>query len=369
MKAVLSSALLLILLCSTGLAQGICYVCHSTHGDIWQGSRDFHSGGSAHCNICHTMHNSQDNDPVNPDSPTGMEWLINRGAVSDVCLTCHAGAYGSVFGNDVLNPPNEVGGGNFVFLLEDNINDGYGGNNQPILGQAAGHNIESHAMGSAADEVLVTTPGGSFRSADLTCTSCHDPHGNQNFRMLYGAGTIQDGLYEFVFEAPDAEGLSIYHGNERTTRHTAYRSGMSQWCGNCHLTVHESGDMFAHPTDAPLGTVVAGQYNAYAGSADQDGGSISNAYIPQVPFEDPASDIHSQAGPNPSSVVMCLTCHRAHASSAPDAGRWDFAVTQLASDGMESGSYPIPSPYPDAVQRSLCNKCHGKDAFDDLTMR
>ena len=61
---------------------------------------------------------------------------------------------------------------------------------------------------------------------------------------------------------------------------------------------------------------------------------------------------------------MCLSCHRAHASSAPAAGRWDFNVTFLHEDGAESGSWTIPDPYGDLSQRSLCNKCHKKDEFD-----
>jgi hypothetical protein len=63
---------------------------------------------------------------------------------------------------------------------------------------------------------------------------------------------------------------------------------------------------------------------------------------------------------------MCLTCHRAHASSAPDAGRWDFNVTLLHEDGDESGSYEIPDPYSSVNQRSLCNKCHKKDVDDHI---
>jgi hypothetical protein len=58
-----------------------------------------------------------------------------------------------------------------------------------------------------------------------------------------------------------------------------------------------------------------------------------------------------------------MTCHRAHASSASDAGRWDFTITGLAEDGHESGSYTIPNPY-DSGQRSLCNKCHTQDEYD-----
>ena len=58
-----------------------------------------------------------------------------------------------------------------------------------------------------------------------------------------------------------------------------------------------------------------------------------------------------------------MSCHRAHATSAPDAGRWDFNVTGLAEDGQESGSFALPNPY-DGNQRSLCNKCHSQDEYD-----
>ena len=70
----------------------------------------------------------------------------------------------------------------------------------------------------------------------------------------------------------------------------------------------------------------------------------------------------STAGPNGGSTVMCMSCHRAHATSAPNSGRWDFSVTFLHEDGDESGSYSIPDPYASVNQRSLCNKCHVKDA-------
>ena len=53
-----------------------------------------------------------------------------------------------------------------------------------------------------------------------------------------------------------------------------------------------------------------------------------------------------------------MTCHRAHATSAMDAGRWDFNVSLLVDDGRESGSHRIPNPYGDPAQGPLCQKCH-----------
>ena len=101
------------------------------------------------------------------------------------------------------------------------------------------------------------------------------------------------------------------------------------------------------------------RYNLYNGTADSTGGTAATAYLAAVPFEDPAMTMTSTSGPTASSRVMCLSCHRAHATSGPFAGRWDFYIDRLGDDGIVSGSYPIPNPYLDPNQEPLCRKCHG----------
>jgi len=310
------------------------------------------------------MHNSQDGALVDPDSPDGNPWLLNDATPSDVCLNCHADHLGAVFADDVLNPAPEKGGGNFIFLLEDNINDGHGGAGNPISGDAAGHNLDAPGYGLAADATLTSSPGGSFPASLLGCTSCHDPHGTDAFRILYGDGRLVQGTYTFTNDAPDAAGLSIFYGSEADDNHTAYKSGMSAWCGNCHGDFHANTTQLIHPSGFAMGATIAGTYNLYNGTSDQIGGAQATAYLAAVPFEDPANTTGSTAGPSGTSQVSCITCHRAHATSAPDAGRWDFNVTFLHEDGAESGSYLIPDPYGDLNQRSLCNKCHNQDAHD-----
>jgi len=329
----------------------------------------FHDGGVAECAGCHTMHNSQDGSLVDPDSPNGNAWLLVDATPSDVCLGCHATHLGTVFGSDPLVPPVEHGAGNFVFLLEDNINDGHAGATSPILGEAAGHSIVAPSMMVGADSVLSSAPGGTFPSSALGCSSCHDPHGNASFRLLYGAGPVQDGLYTFTNAAPDAVAINMNSTTpESNSNHSAYHDGMSAWCGNCHGDFHNNNTKLIHPSGSTLGGTIAQTYNSYNGTEDIGGGLQATAYLAAVPFEDAANTITSTTGPSASSKVMCLTCHRAHATSAPNAGRWDFNVTLLEDDGVESGSYVIPDPYSSPNQRSLCNKCHAKDAGDTIVM-
>ena len=110
-------------------------------------------------------------------------------------------------------------------------------------------------------------------------------------------------------------------------------------------------------------------------------GKQASAYLALVPFEVDATstsllDPSSSSGPGAGGVanVMCLTCHRAHASAFPSMGRWDFETAFMADshpragDGGASGLDVLHSYYGrDMIsefgekQRQLCNKCHRKD--------
>lgn len=328
-------------------------------GPVFQGFAGVHDGGVGACNHCHIMHAEE----AGPGSPQFGNPLLIGNNPSDLCLGCHATAFGSVLGQDPLNPPPEMGAGNFVFLLEDNLNDGADGVANPISGDAAGHNVHAPGYGLSRDPTYATSPGGTYPANRMKCTSCHDPHGNQNYRFLRGPGQHQGSGGSFPNSAPDAEGLSLVAGApESNANHIAYRSGMSQWCGNCHgdylRSTHQVASGFEHPVDDTLDSDIIARYNAYNGTLDPAGGNAAMAYLAAVPFEDAASSTSYQAGPTATSRVFCLSCHRAHASSGPRSGRWDFRIDTLGQDGLVSGSYPLPNPYGDPGQEPLCAKCH-----------
>ena len=76
----------------------------------------FHEGGVAHCDGCHSMHNSADN----PVEGTANGQLMKGSDASSTCLNCHAGAGSGgsyhIFSADatVLSP-----GGDFFWLTQD----------------------------------------------------------------------------------------------------------------------------------------------------------------------------------------------------------------------------------------------------------
>ena len=119
-------------------------------------------------------------------------------------------------------------------------------------------------------------------------------------------------------------------------------------------------------------------YNSYVKTGDFSG-TQATSYLALVPFESGTAnasslDPTSTSGPEYGANVMCLTCHRAHASAFQDSGRWDFSATFIAdshpklSDGGATGNDVWNSYYGRNMdsefglyQRQLCNKCHVLD--------
>lgn len=322
------------------------------------GASAFHDGGVASCERCHVMHDAVPGQ-VAFDGPRP---LLLASSSTDLCLACHGD--GGVMGLNPLQPPRELGAGNFVFLLEDDLFDGPDPLAPRLPGEAAGHSIVSPALGLAADSRWNSAPGGTFPSAALGCTSCHDPHGSASFRMLHGVGPVQGGVGNFTYPAPAGAGLPATDpaAVESRLAHSAYISGMTRWCANCHGFYHDQGASgFEHPVDELLDSGERRRYEMYDGDANATGGMAATSYLPEVPYEAADATINGTSGPGATGRIHCLSCHRAHASSAPASGRWDFNVLHLAQDGVASGSWPLPSPYPDAGQGQLCRKCHGQN--------
>jgi hypothetical protein len=341
----------------------------------------FHDGGVADCSGCHTMHNSSDGAPVDAENPAGNDYLLKAGNATDTCLVCHA----------LRNGEGYSPGGDFYWLTRTFSWNAHG-STAVSTGDSHGHNVVSGVHGIEADAIHAVAPGGTFESRQLGCTSCHDPHGNQGFRMLWGAGEgplLDSGRLAFTEPRPEAVSIGAYNstpgssGEETNAGHTVYKDGMSAWCTNCHQDMERGHTSdFRHPAGDPMGATTAALYNAYVSTADPTGGDPATAWMGLVPFEAVSVDLDAvdpwnyTDGPLPEDQVMCLSCHRAHASAFADAGRWDFAATYLGEEshpaiGDEGASLEdVVNRYYSYTfvdgQRSLCNKCHVKDLGDAL---
>ncbi len=241
------------------------------------------------------------------------------------------------------------------------------------------------------------------------------------YRLLAGVGYLPDSVSgitgaQFVNQSPFAFAPSTYNRSEATTdTRVAYGSGMSEWCANCHTQIHNPNypTVLEHPTgnDAAAsldnpdsnGVTIAQKYNAYVYS-----GNLTNtqatSYTSMVPYEEnlalnqtnyaalatrAVNDGSQLSGPvqGSNANVMCLSCHRAHASAWPQSTRWNTssaefltlggiypgidAATTEAQGGqynmgyttaqVQRSFYDRPSTVYATYQRSLCNKCHAKD--------
>jgi len=355
----------------------------------------FHGGGVAHCDGCHSMHQSADN----PISGAGNSSLLKGSDASSTCLNCHDGS-GGYHVNSADGVGNPKAGGDFYWIANP-YNTVVRGNPVVWGGDNAGHNVVAldYSMLADANPENATAPGGTYPAAVLGCTSCHDAHGriagpvtsqlpisvsgsygaadptdgsiHGNYRILGGPGYVTQGT---AFTA--APPVATANGSSGTT--VNYGQGMSEFCANCHGTY--INDSHKHPAgDGEHLNGYGANYNKYVKTGDTSG-VVGSAFDSLVPFERGVSDGSllddtSTLGTDSNSNVMCLSCHRAHASAFNNAGRWDFETEMLAeSAALESGDVTAGAAvyYKNGVvidvvteygeyQRSLCNKCHIKD--------
>jgi hypothetical protein len=184
----------------------------------------------------------------------------------------------------------------------------------------------------------------------------------------------------------------------------AYGTGMSEWCQNCHTNIHldnyTSGAMGGTGLKHPAGQgaiLKPGQfstYNSYVSSGKFNGTNVNGeGYTSLVPLENAArvtnllTDLDTLRNAastgssttifvaNGQSNVMCLSCHRAHASAFGAAVRWNMDDTFITSSdttnfvdsqgrtqpALKAGYYGRTPADFGVYQRSMCNKCHGKD--------
>jgi hypothetical protein len=297
----------------------------------------------------------------------------------------------------------------------------------------------------STDYITNQSPGGTYPVGSLGCNSCHNPHSSLSrdaataglpvsgsgsygatpaggtsvgvYRLLGGINytiPIGGGLTSplFINAAPTAVAPVTYNAIDNsviTQVRVAYGRSMSEWCANCHLDIynsqadastthrHVASNAALLTTPTPDGSVPATIYNAYINSGNVTGGTVATSYLALVPYELGVSDIttlltyaqggaqigvNAQTGPSLGSEnVMCLSCHRAHASGFDNLTRYDLAQSFITDPTGSSysftsanlGAEPDPTGYFQAAynglpatffgpsQRVLCNKCHAKD--------
>jgi hypothetical protein len=325
---------------------------------------------SGYCSNCHTMHNSQNGAPMsnNYDGTTTPNQMLLRGD----CLGCHAqrpGDTSNIINNvpQVLHKGTDLAGGNYAYIT--------GGKSRGTGtdSSTAGHNVVDLGV---LDGSLSSPPGDQHGTGitnnNLTCAGQYGCHGDRTItdktKAMRGAHHTDDSVLKFgtinVAGQGGTTGLSYrflngvkggedadWEATVSSTSHNEYfgdttmssssatspaGNTISGLCAECHGYFHgttssEANDQSPwrrHPTDTTLpgtGSEYA-SYTTYSLTAPvartsawtgwTGGGSPSGAVSPDGNADD---------------IVMCLSCHRAHASPSFKMTRWDIKNASLST--------------------------------------
>lgn len=308
---------------------------------------------SVPCASCHVMHASQ----------VGIASTPRGGLLNNSCLGCHSGTnngsgtpYVLTTGKTDLTAA--LAGGNFLFSSQNS----HYGHNPLELGVAA---VESPpGWKSSGFEANGQVGSAATWTSQLTCDGvwgCHGTHDSTgvfgshhhnttgqlnsaatvatSFRLLYKIKGYEDSDWQFTASATDH---NVYFGKDRAGDEasadvaTGGTDTISYFCAECHGIYHSGpgsdegiadagGTFFAspwirHPVDIVMpkaGDADAGEYAAYA-SYRTDAPLASNTV--------PAASSNSVAADG-ERIVMCLSCHQAHATPYYGILRWDYRGT------------------------------------------
>jgi len=339
---------------------------------------------SGQCSGCHTMHASQ-NGTTWGDGP--LDYLLLY-----TCINCHSGPADTaqtgdgapiVFAN--TGTPSGQGnsytlaGGNFYWVATSGAGlDSYGHNVAGIAGPdgsiVTDGGLRPPGWDPAATPGAITgdgqvNAGNATWTIQLTCAGQYGCHGNHtgstqdegiqgshhsntggtstralnpttvggSFRFLGGINGLEDTDWNW---AETTSAHNEYYGVNGNAAYANKRT-INYSCAQCHGLFHSdiggpSSPWTRHPTDFSLGSATGAEYSRY----NPDVGGGGNTYSLEAPIArdsvatDPSSSITVAT-----SIVMCLSCHRAHGSDQPDILRWRYAGIQAGSGTTDTGCF------------------------------
>ena len=213
-------------------------------------------------------------------------------------------------------PPNVLNGGGFAFV-----------NGQPVTSRhnadPADNSLRPWGFNSntGQDTNTLTSP--------LQCTSCHNPHGTANYRILKesvnsntvnvkaffsGAFTKDEGAAGLTAGAPADKYVDEYYGSVGGGgAPTSGGGSLASLCGACHTAYPSGGASDAYSA----GGVTHYRHKTemtFSDWSNPDSGRISQnpETTPVAGF--PALRLASNAGVS-DGIVTCLTCHRVHGTN------------------------------------------------------
>lgn len=344
------------------------------------GPQDASAKVTGECYNCHTMHNSQGNNTMVTSEAPISSLLKNN------CVGCHSSTTSSTtytLGDSTVPVVNYIGtdepseylaGGNFFWVKEGNTNALDSKGHNVFLGEDDG--VLSGAPGgikcgsnSCHDNLSQPYEGSELTfldEGDYGCKGCHlneRHHADDDndgglvtteeqgwYRFLSGHSFTGKGVHGYEDSNWEAGQPNLAIGaanhNEYLGSPNALNNGFlgggrgtTAFCTGCHGLFHSAvndlgsgseGTWIRHPSDAVI--PASGEY-LYVGGA-------GNPYDPLSPVAKQSIDITPDATVLPGSdLVMCLSCHRPHATPYPDLLRWDYSGDMIAGSSPAGDNY------------------------------
>lgn len=276
--------------------------------------------------------------------------------------------------------------------------------NSTTWGAYGGGYFGQGAAGADGQNPDPNTATGESSQIKMDCTSCHDPHGSANYRILkaqvYGNNVGgYDNTTSTIDPDPDGFVSSTETGwpDQGFRLHTAYPAyepnyttpmyakgydmktgavnpdkGMSGWCAGCHAVYNGrngSQDSTYNAGDG-LGLGVRHRHPINVQLDNYKGPDADNMVIDALPLDHDSSEkgqtTNMTAANAKSDWIECLTCHRAHGTAAAMSGWANQTAAQVNQDDprypdfvSRSGSGD-PSALLRRDNRGVCESCHNK---------
>jgi hypothetical protein len=240
-----------------------------------------------------------------------------------------------------------LAGGNFYWVISDDTKGHNILSSDHNLTKAPGDTDKSNCGTNSCHANLdrVVSGAGSGLDGKQGCEKCHlapKHHANDHEYLVGGLVTsAEQGWYRFLSGHSDGEGLGVEGYEDGDWEETVASNDHNEYLGNqlaggsgfvlgntttafctgCHGRFHTNqgskSPWLRHPSDAVL--PVSGEYSSYT------------TYNPIVPVARPSLPSSPSSTVSPGTdMVMCLSCHRAHASPYFKMMRWDYKSSTLS---------------------------------------